>query len=113
MDSLSMVLDLWSWIYGPGVEILKVEFMIAVGKFRCFIRRLSGTAVFSHLIVLLAAKPAYAYLDPGTGSMILQLLLGGVAGVLMVGKLYFSKIRSFFGGLRGRQARDENRKDEV
>ena len=34
-------------------------------------------------------SPAYAYLDPGTGSMLLQMLLGGVAGALVVGKLYW------------------------
>lgn len=39
---------------------------------------------------------AYAYLDPGTGSMILQLLLGGVAGSLVVIKLYWLKIKGFF-----------------
>jgi hypothetical protein len=65
------------------------------------------------LVVLLTAKPAYAYLDPGTGSMILQLLLGGVAGALMVGKLYFRKIQSFVAGLRGRPIEDENREDEA
>ena len=27
-----------------------------------------------------------AYLDPGTGSMILQVLLGGVAGVALAGR---------------------------
>ena len=41
--------------------------------------------------------PAYAYLDPGTGSMLVQLLLGGVAGVLVVGKLYWHRIKGFFG----------------
>ncbi len=41
--------------------------------------------------------PAYAYLDPGTGSMLLQLLLGGVAGALVIGKLYWARIQSFFG----------------
>jgi hypothetical protein len=35
--------------------------------------------------------PAYAYLDPGTGSMILQVLLGGVAGVALAGKLYWHR----------------------
>jgi hypothetical protein len=65
------------------------------------------------LVVLLTAKPAYAYLDPGTGSMILQLLLGGVAGALMVGKLYFRKIQSFVAGLRGRPIEDANREDEA
>lgn len=34
-----------------------------------------------------------AYLDPGTGSMILQALAGGVAGVLVVGKLYWARIK--------------------
>ena len=100
-------------IYGPRTEILNVEFMIIVEKFRCFIQCLSGAAVFIFFIVLLVTKPAYAYLDPGTGSMILQLLFGGVAGALMVGTLYFQKIRSFFARLLGRQTQDDNRKDEV
>lgn len=40
--------------------------------------------------------PAHAYLDPGTGSMILQLLLGGLAGLALVGKLYWAKLLSLF-----------------
>ena len=43
---------------------------------------------------LLSPSPAYAYLDPGTGGMLLQLLLGGAFGALVVGKLYFSKIKA-------------------
>lgn len=39
--------------------------------------------------------PAYGYLDPGTGSMLLQLLLGGVAGTLVVCKLYWARIKAF------------------
>ncbi len=39
---------------------------------------------------------AFAYLDPGTGSMLLQLLLGGVAGVVVVVKLYWERIKDFF-----------------
>ncbi len=87
--------------------------MITVGKCRYFLQCRGGTAVFSFLIVFLTAKPAYAYLDPGTGSMILQLLLGAVAGALIVGKLYFEKIRSFVAGLLGRQDQDESRKDDA
>lgn len=40
--------------------------------------------------------PAYAYLDPGTGSALLQGLLAGVAGVLAVLKLYWQRIKQFF-----------------
>lgn len=46
--------------------------------------------------VATAATPAHAYLDPGTGSMILQVLLGGIAGALVVVKLYWKKIKRFF-----------------
>ncbi len=40
--------------------------------------------------------PALAYLDPGTGSMLLQLLFGGVAGALVVGKLYWHRFMALF-----------------
>lgn len=42
-------------------------------------------------------RPAFAYLDPGTGSILLQVLLGGVAGGLVVVKLYWSRFKAFFG----------------
>jgi hypothetical protein len=44
----------------------------------------------------MASTPAYAYLDPGTGSMMLQLMLGGVAGAVVVGKLYLRRATDFF-----------------
>ncbi len=62
---------------------------------------MSVTITLFALVFLIAIgidTPARAYLDPGTGSMLLQLLLGGVAGVLVVGKLYWSRVKEFFGG---------------
>jgi Na+/proline symporter len=49
------------------------------------------------LVVLIACvifvpSPALAYVDPGTGSILLQLLLGGLAGVAVVWKLFWSRI---------------------
>lgn len=40
---------------------------------------------------------AWAYLDPGTGSMILQGLLAGIAVAGATAKLYWHKILAFFG----------------
>ena len=40
-------------------------------------------------VFLFCTTPAYAYLDPGTGSLFLQLLLGGVAGLIVIIKLYW------------------------
>lgn len=48
------------------------------------------------------SKDAFAYLDPGTGSMLLQMLLGGVAGVLVVGKLYWHRLKEMLPGARRR-----------
>ena len=36
---------------------------------------------------------AWAYLDPGTGSFLLQMLLGGIAGLAVVGKLYWTRLK--------------------
>ena len=33
------------------------------------------------------------YLDPGAGGMILQALAGGLAGLAVVGKLYWGRIK--------------------
>jgi len=34
------------------------------------------------------------YLDPGSGSMILQMLAGGTAAVAVVGKLYWKRFKN-------------------
>lgn len=56
----------------------------------------SGSSLFalvlSVLLVGTSTTAAQAYLDAGTGSMILQLLLGGIAGLMVVGKLYWHKL---------------------
>jgi len=38
---------------------------------------------FVTLFFVVFVEPAQAYLDPGTGSMILQLILGGVVSVVI------------------------------
>ena len=40
--------------------------------------------------------PVDAYLDPGSGSMLLQVLLGGFAAVGVIAKLYWNRMASFF-----------------
>lgn len=62
-------------------------------KFRRFN---AAMAMLVFALVLGVDSPAFAYLDPGTGSIMLQLLLGGVAGALMILKLYWYRIKSFF-----------------
>ena len=59
-------------------------------------------------ILLLACftLPAAAYLDPATGSMILQLVLGGVAGAAVAVKLFWHRILGFFSSAESDEAGD-------
>lgn len=43
---------------------------------------------------ILTAPPAY--LDPGSGSFLLQLLLAGILGGLFLVRMYWSRIKAFF-----------------
>lgn len=45
------------------------------------------------LILLVAAAPAFAYVDPGAGSLLLQLILGGIGGLLITLKLFWRRVR--------------------
>lgn len=51
--------------------------------------------IFFTIFLLPIQKPAYAYLDPGTGSLILQVLLGGFLAVLYLTKRSFKKLKIF------------------
>jgi hypothetical protein len=62
------------------------------------------TAVFGGLLILASATtPAFAYLDPGAGSMLLQGILAAVAGSLFALKQYWRRVASL---LRRKISRD-------
>lgn len=48
-------------------------------------------------IGMIASGEAHAYLDAGTGSMIMQLILGGLAGLAVILKLFWHRILGIFG----------------
>ncbi len=48
------------------------------------------------LVLVLFERPAAAYLDPGSGSMLLQVLLGGFAAVGVAIKLYWHRFSALF-----------------
>ena len=60
------------------------------------LRKVVFMALLSVPLLGATATNAAAYLDPGTGSMILQIILGGVAGLMVIGKLYWAKFKSIF-----------------
>ena len=60
-------------------------------------KKISLLTLAAAWLVLFTERPAYAYIDPAAGSLVLQVLLGGVAGVAVIVKLYWHRITSLFG----------------
>jgi hypothetical protein len=46
------------------------------------------------------ASPAYAYLDPGTGSMLISAVLGVAAALALAVKMFWYRLVGFFRGKR-------------
>ncbi len=60
-------------------------------------------AVSFALLVVAMPRAAHAYLDPGTGSMVLQVVVAGVLGALFTFKSYIRAIVSSIGRFFGKQ----------
>ena len=67
-------------------------------------QRFGICAGFMLILLLVFARPAYGYIDPGTGSFLLQILIGSALGSLLVIKMFWRRITGFFAGLFGRKS---------
>ena len=54
--------------------------------------------------LILMAEDAHAYLDPGTGSAVIQMVVAGVMGALFVIKMYWRKLMAIFSTSSGSSA---------
>ena len=59
------------------------------------------------LTFLLLTTPAHAYLDPGSGSFIIQMAIGALLGGLITLKLYFQKIKILILGLFNKKKKND------
>ena len=59
------------------------------------------------VFLMLMISDAVAYLDPGTGSMLLQVILGGIAAIGVALKLYWHKLRAAMGMAKKSDPEDE------
>ncbi len=50
------------------------------------------------LSLALIPNVAYAYIDPGSASLFITLVIGILAGAAMAIRAYWSRLKSFFGG---------------
>jgi hypothetical protein len=56
-------------------------------------------------LVWVSEARADAYLDPGSGSMLVQLLLGGVAGAAVIMKLGWDRFKDMFRSSKSKQTK--------
>jgi len=60
------------------------------------LRLVGHGAVLAAVYCLVAATPAHAYVDPGSGSYLFQFMIAGVAGSVYAVKTFWGRIRPFF-----------------
>ncbi|MFZ2235500.1 MAG: hypothetical protein WBP11_04865 [Dokdonella sp.] len=65
--------------------------------------------LFAALFAVLCA-PAYAYIDPGSGSMIVQGVIAAIAAIALTAKLWWHRLLVLL-GIRKRKARKKDGTD--
>jgi len=70
---------------------------------RCQKTNLIELVFIVFLFLIISTKPAHAYLDPGTGSFILQILAASALGGLFAIKTFWRSITGFFSGIFSRK----------
>ena len=88
----------------PVLRVYRYFSVMQTSKTR-FIRSGSFVPV---LCLVSVSTDAFAYLDPATGSIILQGILAALAGVMLTARIYWEKIKSFF----RRDEKASSKKDE-
>ncbi len=63
-------------------------------------------------MLLIKTLNILAYIDPGSGSYLVQLLVAGVLGAGYALKLYWAKFKSFFTRRKEEPTSDETREDQ-
>lgn len=63
-------------------------------------------------LLISSVKPAHAYLDPGTGSMMVQAVLAVIAAVSVSIGVFWKRIKMIFGRMFGGKERGEQDQGE-
>ncbi len=80
--------------------VLRLDLVVGAkpGKGRLFLRGIKtwgSISAAAAMIFFAGATPVQAYLDPGTGSIILQATIGAIAGALVAVRVFWHRIKSF------------------
>ena len=65
--------------------------------------------IFTILSVVIFPNHTYAYLDPGTGSIILQAIIGFLAASVTAISIYWSKFKSLISRIFNKKEREKSK----
>ena len=76
------------------------------------LRELKITTILtlSFLYIILSTDSSHAYIDPGSGSMLLQVLIASILGMLTVIKIYWARLKIFFSRKSDTNSSEETKK---
>jgi hypothetical protein len=57
------------------------------------------TAIYTILFLVMFMGEAQAYIDPGSGSLLIQIVIAAICGSLFAIKMFWQRIKGFFYGL--------------
>jgi hypothetical protein len=66
--------------------------------------------ILALMLFVLWTQPAFAYLDPGSGSAIMSVIIGFFVAIGVLIKTFWYKIKSFFGISKTKKSIDRNNK---
>lgn len=99
----------FEWVSGD------VEFLILCTRGnRAIMNNKYRLAISSSVMLLsfyfLTTADAFSYIDPGTGSYIIQIVIASVLTVGALSKIYWSRLKGLFASFFVKQSNDESKK---
>ena len=91
---------------------ISVGILFSLYFLESFVFILESFILDGFLVFIIFPRHSHAYLDPGTGSYMLQILLGFLLAAIFVIKGFWSKIKIFFSKLYLKEKRHDKSSDK-
>ena len=68
---------------------------------------LRNMVILTVILILCSVSKAHAYIDPGTGSYIIQVVIGVLLGAAYALKVYWEKVRAYFSKIFSKRTKSD------
>ncbi len=76
-----------------------------------YVKTLITVSALFIIFYFIYPQKVHAYIDPGTGSLIIQVLIAAFFGALFAVKMFWKRIKIFFNGLFSTGSKNEKAED--